>query len=130
MIDPVSYSASEWFLAAIPPVPAALLQAEAALGAVEGSPMLDPPTRAVLLMALLAFVILGLGLIAGAMIGGRWVRRLGSEDLTKPMPLRRLGDSPAGESRGVLSSPVVGPNWSRQGDTARLDTPGAETQVG
>ncbi|QDT68267.1 hypothetical protein MalM25_11880 [Planctomycetes bacterium MalM25] len=100
------------------------------LAQAEGSPMLDAPTRAVLLMALLAFVILGLGLIAGAMIGGRWVRRLGGEDLTKPMPLRRRGEPQPAGTRTTLSAPVVGPNWNRQGDTASVDTPGAETQVG
>lgn len=51
-------------------------------------PLLDPPTRAVLLMALLAFVVLGLGLIAGALIGGHWARRSGDE-LTRPLPLRK-----------------------------------------
>jgi len=37
---------------------------------------LDPPRRAAVLMAILALVLLGLALVACAMIGGRWVRRL------------------------------------------------------
>ncbi|MEN0109976.1 MAG: hypothetical protein AAF805_04570 [Planctomycetota bacterium] len=64
-----------------------------------GAPLLDPPTRAVLAMALLAFVLLGLGLMAGAMLGGRWVRRLGGDRLREPLPLRK----PAS---------VEGPHWA------------------
>lgn len=94
------------------------------------APMLDPPTRAVLLMALLAFLILGLGLIAGAMLGGRWVRRLGGDGLTKPLALRRGGEGgSAMDAPGSRTSPVVGPNWNRHGDTTRLDAPAAETRV-
>lgn len=40
---------------------------------------LDGPTRAKLLMALLALVIIGLALIALAMWGGRYVRRIGRD---------------------------------------------------
>ncbi len=41
------------------------------------SPLLDPPTRAVLVMALLAFVLLLLGLIVMIRLGARWTRRQG-----------------------------------------------------
>jgi len=37
---------------------------------------LDPPRRAAVLMALLAFVLLGLVLVVCVMIGARWVRHL------------------------------------------------------
>jgi hypothetical protein len=37
---------------------------------------LDPPRRAAVLMALLAFLLLGLVLVACVMIGARWVRHL------------------------------------------------------
>ena len=37
---------------------------------------LDPPRRAAVLMAILGLVLLGLGLVACVMIGGRWVRRI------------------------------------------------------
>lgn len=126
MIDPVSSSFPVWALATTPAVQLAGGRAVALLAQVEPTPMLDPPTRAVLLMALLAFVILGMGLIAGAMIGGRWVRRLGGDDLTKPMRLRRGAESGQAATR---SAPVIGPNWNRQGETARLDAAGADTQV-
>jgi hypothetical protein len=87
------------------------------------APLLDPPTRAVLLMSLLAFILLGLGLMAGAMIGGRWVRRLGSVDLTKPLPLRR---SPA-EMREPLPAMLRGVHWQEGGDTKASEIATAET---
>jgi hypothetical protein len=96
----------------------ALLMAQAAT-----APLLDPPTRAVLLMSLLAFILLGLGLMAGAMIGGRWVRRLGSVDLTKPLPLRR---SPA-EMREPLPAMLRGVHWQESGDTKASDHGSADT---
>jgi hypothetical protein len=37
---------------------------------------LDPPRRAAVVMALLAIVIVGLFLVAVAMLGGHWARRL------------------------------------------------------
>ena len=77
------------------------------------APLLDPPTRAVLLMSLLAFILLGLGLMAGAMLGGRWVRRLGSVDLRKPLPLRRS----AAEMREPLPAMLRGVPWQEGGDT-------------
>ena len=36
----------------------------------------DPPTRAAIIMAVLGLVITGMALIAAAMIGAHWVRRL------------------------------------------------------
>ena len=86
-------------------------------------PLLDPPTRAVLLMSLLAFILLGLGLMAGAMLGGRWVRRLGSVDLRKPLPLRRS----AAEMREPLPAMLRGVAWQESGDTQAADHGGADT---
>lgn len=40
-------------------------------------PLLDPPTRAVLAMALLAFVLLFVGMIVAIRIGSRWAQRAG-----------------------------------------------------
>ena len=127
MIGSVLSGDGAWLLAATPTVQTASGKAVALLSQVDAAPMLDPPIRAVLLMALLAFIILGLGLIAGAMIGGRWVRRLGGDELTKPMRLRRRSEQAS--TAGVGSTPVIGPNWNRPGETARLDAAGAETQV-
>ncbi len=72
-----------------PWTPAASLYLAAPLHpAALSGPLLDPPTRAVLLMALLGFVVLGIGLIAGALLGGHWARRQGDE-LTRPLPLNK-----------------------------------------
>jgi hypothetical protein len=85
--------------------------------------LLDPVTRAVLLMSLLAFILLGLGLMAGAMIGGRWVRRLGRVDLTKPLPLRRS----AAELREPLPAMLRGVHWQGDSDTKASDLGVADT---
>jgi hypothetical protein len=87
------------------------------------TPLLDPVTRAVLLMSLLAFILLGLGLMAGAMIGGRWVRRLGRVDLTKPLPLRRS----AAELREPLPAMLRGVHWQGDSDTKASDLGVADT---
>lgn len=90
------------------------------------APLLDPPTRAVLLMSLLAFVLLGGGLIAGAILGGRWARQAGSADLTKPLPLNRLktlGDR-------ANSPKFAGQAPSLSGDTSASDRGSVETLVG
>ena len=50
---------------------------------------LDPANRAKVLMALLALVLVGLGLVAFAWIGGRRLRRVIKQPLK---PMRRLED--------------------------------------
>lgn len=55
-------------------------QAEAARPVIDASPS---PNRAAMLMALLGLVLLGLGMIACVMIGGRWVRKIARE---RPRP--------------------------------------------
>lgn len=103
------------------------LIAEAARAA---SPLLDPPTRAVLLMALLAFIILGMGLMFGVMLGGRWVRRLGSKDLRKPLPLRRGEPDAQAEREPAMLRHT---HWGAGGvfeDTVRADGRSPETKSG
>jgi hypothetical protein len=56
---------------------------------------LDPPRRAAVVMALLAITILGLFLVAVAMLGGNWARRLarrrhGPSDQIKNVENERL----------------------------------------
>ncbi|TWT95954.1 hypothetical protein Pla108_30310 [Botrimarina colliarenosi] len=87
------------------------------------TPMLDPPTRAVLLMALLAFVLLGLGLVAGAMLGGRWVRRIGGDELTKPLQLRRS----AADRQEPTPAMLRGVHYRVDSDTKVADAAGSET---
>ncbi len=45
---------------------------------------LDPPRRAAVVMALLALVLIGLFLVAAAMLGAHWVRRLARHRPGKP----------------------------------------------
>lgn len=71
-------------------------------------PLLDPPTRAVLLMSLLAFVLLGVALMAGALIAGRWVRRTGGEDLREPLPLRKRWKPPEQSATATVRAPLWG----------------------
>jgi hypothetical protein len=47
---------------------------------------LDPPRRAIVLMAILGLVLLGIALVAGAMIGGRWVRRMARSEPKSDFP--------------------------------------------
>lgn len=93
------------------------------VGEVASSPLLDPPTRAVLLMSLLAFVVLGLGLVGGVMLGGRWVRRMGSDDLRKPLPLRR----PAAGKPEREPAMLRGVHWEKSSDTAAAHDATSET---
>lgn len=89
------------------------------------SPLLDPPTRAVLAMSLLAFVLLGLGLMAGVLLGGRWARRYGGDDLRTPLPLRRDESEP--ERTPAM---LRGVHWETDGDTASMGATGSETITG
>ena len=72
------------------------------------APFLDPPTRAVLLMSLLAFVLLGASLMAGAVLAGRWVRRNVGEDLREPLPLRRTWKPTQPPAGTMARSPIWG----------------------
>ncbi len=109
---------------------APLASGELLVGSLLGGPsaptlLLDPVTRAVLLMSLLAFILLGLGLMAGAMLGGRWVRRLGGVDLTKPLPLRRS----AADLREPVPAMLRGVHWQAERDTQAADSGVADTAI-
>lgn len=97
------------------------MRADTIFAEVAATPLLDPPTRAVLLMSLLAFVLLGGGLMCGVVLGGRWVRRTGGDDLRSPLPLRR------GERREREPAMLRGPHWERPGDTASAGDAASET---
>lgn len=49
---------------------------------------LDPPTRTILLMALLAIVIIGMALVLFTMLGARWVRRSAKDGVRKTNPMK------------------------------------------
>ena len=74
---------------------------------------LDPPRRAMVLMALLGLVLLGITLVACIMIGGRWVRRLARSTTS-----RETGAARNNAWRKVLSQHL--PDVST-GDTAVVD---------
>jgi hypothetical protein len=67
---------------------------------------LDPETRAKVFMALLALVLVGLGLVALAWLGGRRLRHLAH----KPLP-----PTSSGENRWYRK-PLAPPDASRGGD--------------
>ncbi len=71
---------------------------------------LDPPTRAMVLMALVGLVLVGLALILLTMIGARWVRRLGRER-RPPRDWPKLRDRDPGRSSEV--DPMDG-NYSKE----------------
>jgi hypothetical protein len=48
------------------------------IAAPEVARKIPEPTRTIIMMALLGIALVGLLLIAGTMLGGHWVRRLGS----------------------------------------------------
>ena len=64
---------------------ASVLRLVAATAGDEAAPLerLDPPTRMVVVMALLGLVLLGLLLIVMVMVGARWVRRIGGRRHTR-----------------------------------------------
>lgn len=82
---------------------------------------LDPPTRAVVLMALLGLVLLGLGMVALTMIGGRWVRRLARQrPPVRRWPKRKDFEPPApGDRRPLPGDPSTDtlPGRRSGGDT-------------
>src|SRR3972149_4205649 len=50
---------------------------------------LDPPHRAMVLMAILGLVLLGVLMVACAMLGARWVRREARQRQKRNAPIRR-----------------------------------------
>ncbi len=92
----------------------------------QSSAELPPPVRAAAMMALLGIVLLGLLFIASILIGGHWVRRLGSHRRGSAVPpdffskkqpsspdLPRLDDKPLDDKR-FDGKPL-------DGETARID---------
>lgn len=60
----------------------------------ESSEQLPPPTKAAAMMALLAILLLGMLLIVAILLGGHWVRRLGSYRRGPAVPPDMNFDSP------------------------------------
>ena len=88
---------------------------------------LDPPRRAVVIMALLGLVLVGLFLVTGIMLGGHWVRRLarhrpGMRDRSKGDPAASANQRLRESLRPLL--PEIDP-----ADTIHLDAPSKETKI-
>jgi O-antigen ligase len=84
---------------------------------------LDPPRRAIVLMALLALVLVGLFLVAFVMIGARWVRRLAGRGLRRTDASKPARDD---SWRSALRDAL--PNGKTDA-TVSLDKPSDETRV-
>jgi len=88
---------------------------------------LDPPRRAVVIMALLGLVLTGVVLVTCVMLGAHWVRRLARHKPT--------GHRATGESRGVAERDRLRKSLepmlpdSKTSDTVQLDTSTKETKV-
>jgi hypothetical protein len=85
---------------------------------------LDPPRRAVVVMAILGLVLLGITLVTCVMIGGRWVRKLardehGPTDIT--VANRRLRDT---------LRPILPDGDTKPGETAVIKRTSDETVAG
>lgn len=83
---------------------------------------LDPPRRAVVVMALLGLVLTGVVLVACVMIGGRWVRRLAGRGV-RPTP---TGKGAAEPWRSVLREALPDAKTS---DTIHIDKTTDDTRA-
>ncbi|MEX2316859.1 MAG: hypothetical protein WD669_06895 [Pirellulales bacterium] len=86
---------------------------------------LDPPRRAIVLMAILGLVLTGLMLVAGAMIGARWVRRMARQ---KPRSSQSTGGSSMRLDSLRESLHDVLPNVET-GSTVQIDAASKDTKI-
>jgi hypothetical protein len=88
---------------------------------------LDPPRRAVVVMALLGLVLTGLFLVTVAMLGGHWVRRLARHRPGTPRPT--VDAESARQNRQLRESlRAVLPEVETK-DTIHMDGSAKETKV-
>jgi hypothetical protein len=88
---------------------------------------LDPPRRAMVMMAIFGLVILGLALIAAVMMGGRWVRRM-----ARHQPGARSSVRNSSRSLATQRVPEPAPNPAVEGGTSstvQIDTASRETRI-
>ena len=77
--------------------------------AADNSAKLPPPTRAAVQMALLGILLLGMLLVVFVLLGGHWVRRLGSHRRGPAVPSDMiLGKPSRGDQPKSLSRPPRG----------------------
>jgi hypothetical protein len=88
---------------------------------------LDPPKRAAVIGAVLALVLTGLALIAAAMMGARWVRRMARH---QPRKQQSTADAIADASNQRLRASLkdVLPS-SNTANTVEIDAAANETKI-
>jgi len=84
--------------------------------AVETTNNLPPPTKAAAMMSLLGILLLGMLFIVFVLIGGHWVRRLGSHRRGPAVP-PDLVLKPADENPVPTDAPIVPNTDLSEGDT-------------
>lgn len=94
---------------------------------------LDPPTRVAVIMAILAIVLTGMALVAAAMIGAHWVRRMArhrprnnaaNADALASLQSERLRAS----LKSVLPEVSSG-NFGNSGSTVQIDPAESDTKI-
>jgi len=87
---------------------------------------LDPPRRAIVVMALLGLVLTGLLLVTFAMLGGHWVRRL-----ARQRPAGRDGGAAGGaaRNRALRESLEAMLPQENTGETVHFDIGSKDTKV-
>jgi len=89
--------------------------------AAQSSAELPPPMRAAAMMALLGIALLGLLLIVSIMLGGHWVRRLGSHRRGSAVPSDFFAKKKASPANPTTQSSHHPGDKPLDGETARID---------
>lgn len=77
---------------------------------------LPPPLRAIVMMALLGILLLGMMFIVFVLVGGHWIRRLGSHRRGPAVP-PDVARSPSPENRAPTNPPKLPNADIGEGDT-------------
>jgi hypothetical protein len=89
---------------------------------------LDPPRRAVVVMALLGLVLTGLVLVVCVMLGGHWVRRLARHQTSGSSP--GTGSTSAAENRRLRESLRRVLPQASSGETLHINSNTRDTTAG
>jgi len=82
----------------------------------ETSDKLPPPTRAAVMMALLGILLLGMMFVVFVLVGGHWIRRLGSHRRGPAVP-PDVVPGPSPKSHPPTVSPKLPNTKLNEGDT-------------
>jgi hypothetical protein len=87
----------------------------------------DPPTRAAIIMTVLGLVLTGIALIAAAMVGSHWVRRLARQ---RPRNSATSGDAIANLKNAQLRASLKGVRPTADtACTVQIDPAESDTKV-